>query len=159
MRPPRVVVALAASERRQLFVRRAPSGHTSEWELHGVYERTGNLNENLGVVDSDVACVQAGVGNTQVAITQLQALVAALQTALDNLKTQLSDVSRDLSQKLYVNKGMNTQLLELLLVPDGSRKVPASLLTCTGDSGSTSPCPPVVVNCASKTGDCSFNAH
>ena len=133
--------------------------NTSEWELHGVYEREGNLNDNIGVVDADVANVQAGVGNTQVAISQLQAQVDALQTSMNDLKAQLSTVSHELSEKLYVNNDMDKQIMQLLLVPDGNRKAPASLLTCTGDSDSDSPCPSVAFNCSLKTGDCSFNSH
>jgi len=98
-------------------------------------------------------------GNTQLEISQLQAQITQLQNSVDLLKTQLSKVENNLSQKLFVNNDMSRQIIQLLLSPDGNRQVPASLLTCTGDSSTGSPCPSIPVTCSNTTGVCSFSGH
>jgi hypothetical protein len=132
--------------------------NTTGWEAHGAYVRAEDLNENLGKVDSDVAAVGVAAGNTELEISQLEGQVMQLQNSVIALKSQLSQVENNLSQKLFVSTDMNKQIMELLLVPSGNRSVPASLLTCTGDSTSSAPCPTPKVSC-STTGMCSFNGH
>jgi hypothetical protein len=129
------------------------------WEVHGIYQREENLNNNVGQVDRDVAAVSATAGNTQTEITQLQGDIAALQTSVNALQEQLAHDTFVLSQKLYVNNDFDKQLLKLLLVPDGNRSLPASLLNCTGDSSTSRPCPAVNIQCSLKTNVCSFSAH
>jgi hypothetical protein len=127
------------------------------WEVHGAYEREGNLNDNLGQVDNDVAAVSAGVGNTQTEVTQLQAQVSALQASVSALQAQLSEVSRTMNEQFYTTSDMNKHIMKLLLSPDGNRSFPASLLTCTGDGDTSSPCPAADISCSTDTGLCSFN--
>lgn len=134
------------------------NNNTTEWEAHGAYQRAADLNTNLGHVDSDVAAVAAAAGNTELEITQLQGQVTTLQSSVDALKTQLANVSNQLSQKLYVSTDMNKQIIQLLLVPDGNRTVPASLFTCKGDATTGAPCPQIVLNCTAA-GVCSFSSH
>jgi uncharacterized protein len=131
----------------------------TDWEIHGAYLREDDLNTNLGQVDNDVLSVQASTGNTQAQITQLQAQITALQVSINALQTQLANTTYILSQKSNVNNDMDQQIIKLLLSPDGSRNLPASLLTCTGDSSTSSPCPPVPINCSASTGLCSFSPH
>lgn len=123
------------------------------------YDRENQLNDNLGQVDRDVAAVGVAAGNTQVEITQLQAQVAALQVSMNALQAQLASTTYVLSQKSNVSTDMDKQIMELLLSPDGTRNLPASLLTCTGDSSTSRPCPPVAITCSTTTGLCSFNPH
>ena len=153
-----VTIAARAQEAPHKVIEFA-AGNTMELEVDGAYQREKNLNDNLGQVDKDVAAIGVAAGNTQVAITQLQAQVTQLQSSVDALKTQLSEVENSLSQKLFVNNDMNKQIIQLLLSPDGNRQVPASLLTCTGDSSTGSPCPSIPVTCSKTTGVCSFSAH
>jgi hypothetical protein len=154
------VVTLAARAQEALHeVIEFAAGNTMELEVDGAYQREKNLNDNLGQVDKDVAAIGVAAGNTQVAITQLQAQVTQLQSSVDALKTQLSEVENSLSQKLFVNNDMSKQIIQLLLSPDGNRRVPASLLSCTGDSSTGSPCPSIPVTCSNTTGVCSFSAH
>ena len=129
------------------------------WEAHGAYMREVNLNDNLGQVDKDVAAIGVVEGNTQVAINQLQAQVAALQVSINALQAQLANTTYLLSQKSNVSTDMDKQIMQLLLSPDGGRSLPASLLTCTGDSSTSSPCPPVAITCSATTGLCSFSPH
>lgn len=131
----------------------------TDWEVHGAYMREDGLNTNLGQVDSDVLSVQAAAGNTQASITQLQAQVAALQLSMNALQAQLANTTYVLSQKSNVSTDMDKQIMQLLLSPDGGRSLPASLLTCTGDSSTKSPCPPVAITCSATTGLCSFSPH
>lgn len=131
----------------------------TDWEVHGAYMREDNLNTNLGQVDTDVLSVQAAAGNAQASITQLQAQVTALQVSINALQAQLANTTSLLSQKSNVTNDMNKQIMQLLLSPDGSRSLPASLLTCTGDNSTSSPCPPVPINCSASTGLCSFSPH
>lgn len=135
------------------------AGNTTELEVDGAYQREKNLNDNLGQVDKDVAAIGVVAGNTQLEIAQLQAQITQLQSSVDALKTQLSQVENNLSQKLFVNTDMDKQIMKLLLSPDGTRSLPASLLTCTGDSSTGSPCPPVAITCSATTGLCSFSPH
>lgn len=132
--------------------------NTTGWEAHGAYERAADLNDNLGKVDSDVAAVGVAQGNTELEISQLEGQVTLLQNSVNALKTQLSQVENNLSQKLFVTTDMDKQIMQLLLVPAGNRNVPASLLTCTGDGSSSTPCPTTDLNC-STSGVCSFNSH
>ncbi|HEV2351285.1 MAG TPA: hypothetical protein VG028_15720 [Terriglobia bacterium] len=150
-----VSVAIDASHEILEFV----DNDTTAWEVHGAYERAADLNTNLGHVDSDVSSVQAAVGNTEALIANLQGQVTTLQNSVTALQTQLTSVAKQLGQKLYVTTDMNKQIIQLLLVPDGSRKVGTSLLTCNGDGSASAPCPPVILNCSVATGQCSFNSH
>ncbi len=151
------LVARAVMATNQVF--QFASGNKQGSYGWATYDRENQLNDNLGQVDRDVAAVGVAAGNTQLEIAQLQAQITQLQSSVDALKTQLSQVENNLSQKLFVNNDMNKQIIQLLLSPDGNRQVPASLLTCTGDSSTGSPCPSVPVTCSKTTGVCSFNAH
>lgn len=154
------VITLAARAQEALHeVIEFAAGNTMELEVDGAYQREKNLNDNLGQVDRDVAAVGVAAGNTQLEISQLQAQITQLQNSVDALKTQLSKVENNLSQKLFVNNDMSRQIIQLLLSPDGNRQVPASLLTCTGDSSTGSPCPSIPVTCSNTTGVCSFSGH
>jgi len=134
-------------------------GDTTAWQTNGAYKRAENINHNLGQVDRDVAAIGVAAGNTQLEISQLQAQITQLQNSVDALKTQLSKVENNLSQKLFVNNDMSRQIIQLLLSPDGNRQVPGSLLTCTGDSSTGSPCPSIPVTCSTTTGVCSFSGR
>ena len=123
------------------------------------YDRENQLNDNLGQVDTDVLSVQATAGNTQASITLLQSQVAALQVSMNALQAQLANTTYVLSQKSNVSTDMDKQIMQLLLSPDGGRSLPASLLTCTGDSSTSRPCPAVAISCSATTGLCSFSPH
>jgi hypothetical protein len=153
-----VAIAAVALENLQELVDFAAEVAT-DWEIHGAYLREDDLNTNLGQVDNDVLSVQASTGNTQAQITQLQAQIMALQVSMNALQTQLANTTYILSQKSNVNNDMDQQIMKLLLSPDGSRNLPASLLTCTGDSSTSSPCPSVPISCSASTGLCSFSPH
>ncbi|HKF20860.1 MAG TPA: hypothetical protein VKE93_04785 [Candidatus Angelobacter sp.] len=134
---------------------------TTAWEVHGAYLRADNLNKNLGVVDGDIGTVQAAVGNAQTTLNNLTAAVAQLQSQLttvqNELDTRINKVQGEIDQRLIVSRTDENQLLQLLLVPDGQRSIPASLLSCTGDGSTSMPCPPIAISCSATTGQCSFN--
>lgn len=132
-------VALKSSAELVEFV----DADTAAWDAHGAYKRAENINNNLGQV-------QSAVGNTQTQITNLQNQVTALQN-------QLQTLANTINEKFFVVNDTQKQLLQLLLVPDGQRTIPASLLSCTGDKSTPNPCPPVGLSCSSATGQCSFN--
>jgi len=135
------------------------NNNSLEWEAHGAYERAENINSNLGQVDSDVAAVAVSAGNTELEISQLQAQVTTLQNSINSLRNQLTQVSNQLGQKMYVNKTMNKQIMQMLLGPAGNRTVPASLLTCSGDGSTSAPCPAIILHCSVATGVCSYSGH
>lgn len=118
------------------------------WDAHGAYLRAGDLNNNLGIVNAGIGTVAGQVGDTAVAVTALQNQVTTLENKLTDLRTQLE-------QELAVAKAVQRHLVQMLLMPEGQRAVPVSLLTCTGSAAA--PCPDVVLNCSAKTGLCSFN--
>jgi len=134
---------------------------TAAWDAHGAFMRAGNIYNNLNGVEGDLSNVKATVGGTQQAVNTIQTEVQALQQQLDqakkDLQTQITNVQSDLDQRLVVSRTVQAQLLQLLLVPEGQRTIPASLLTCTGDTSTGRPCPTIVITCSPVTGQCSFN--
>jgi hypothetical protein len=118
------------------------------WDAHGAYLRAADLNHNLGVVNAGVSTVSAQVGDTAQVVAVLQNQVTALEKSLSAFRQQME-------QQLGAARAMQTHLLQLLLLPEGQRAIPAALLTCTGAPGNL--CPVAPINCSDKTGLCGFN--
>lgn len=117
------------------------------WDAKGAYMRAADLNNNLGVVNAGVSTVAVAVGDTALAVTALQNQVTALEKNLTALRQQME-------QQLAAARAVQTHVIQMLLLPEGRRSVPATILTCTGAPGDL--CPVAPVSC-SDTGVCGFN--
>lgn len=118
------------------------------WDAKGAYMRAADLNHNLGVVNAGVSTVAVTVGDTATAVAVLQSHVTELQKSLSALKQQME-------QQSAAARAVQSHLIQMLLLPEGRRTVPATILTCTGAPDDL--CPVAPVSCSDSTGLCGFN--
>jgi hypothetical protein len=95
---------------------------------------TAAVTTLVGALGKHDADMKAGLSKHD---TDIKALLAAVKTVVDQN-----------TQQLLVSKALDTQIIRLLLTPEGNRQVNPAVFTCTGDN-----CPKVL-NCPG--GECSF---
>jgi hypothetical protein len=108
------------------------------WDAKGAYERAANLNANLALVDGRVGEVGTKVGGTAAVLSTLNERAVALDARLAATR-----------RRLLVAQN---QIIQLLLTPEGQRKVSSNILTCDGSV--SNPCPTISIECSPTTGVC-----
>jgi len=124
------------------------------------YLRLGAINDSVGSVQGSVNNVSTAVSTIGTQVSNVGAQVTALDTHLTTVEAHLTTLlgvlqaSVDLAnQRLLKSIAVQTELMKLVLTPEGQRVIVPSILTCTGSDCPTN----LLSNCTGPGGACTWN--